>query len=81
MPSSPSCCLLDWRVHNPGSENAQPESGTFIARNTEFVRYRLTPPNGPEIEYFISKPKKPSPLVLFVQGSGCIPVFTGLGTP
>jgi pimeloyl-ACP methyl ester carboxylesterase len=37
--------------------------------------------NGPAIEYFVSIPNHPAPLILFIQGSGCIPVFTGLGTP
>ncbi len=36
----------------------------------------------PPVRYYLSKPApKKAPLVLFIQGSGCIPPFTGLDTP
>jgi pimeloyl-ACP methyl ester carboxylesterase len=57
------------------------EAGRFNARNTEFIQYLVPQPNGPAVEYFISRTTQAAPLVLFIQGSGCTPVFTGLGTP
>ena len=45
------------------------------------VQYRLTRPDGPPVDYFLSQPAEPAPLVLLIQGSGCTPGFTGLGTP
>jgi predicted esterase len=33
------------------------------------------------VQYYLSKPAQKSPLVLYIQGSGCIPPFVGLGTP
>lgn len=42
----------------------------------QVMQTRLTP----QIEYFLGKTQQPAPLVLFIQGSGCIPAFTGLGT-
>lgn len=43
---------------------------------------RLTLPaeNGPPIRYYLSKTAQKSPLVLYIQGSGCVPPFMGLGT-
>lgn len=46
----------------------------------EVLGYRLTPAARPPVEYFISKPAQRAPLVLYIQGSGCTPVFLGLGT-
>ena len=31
--------------------------------------------------YYLSKPAQKAPLVLLIQGSGCVPNFKGLGTP
>ncbi|HZV67662.1 MAG TPA: prolyl oligopeptidase family serine peptidase [Telluria sp.] len=61
-------------------EAAKQEIGSFNTGAIEIVQYRLAQQNGPAVEYFISKPKQPSPLVLFIQGSGCAPVFIGLDT-
>jgi len=43
---------------------------------------RLTLPagNGPPVRYYLSRPAQKSPLVLYLQGSGCVPPFIGLGT-
>jgi predicted esterase len=37
--------------------------------------------DGPPVRYYLSKPASRSPLVLYIQGSGCVPPFVGLGTP
>lgn len=41
----------------------------------EFQSYKLSSKSGPEIEYYITKTKEKAPLLLFIQGSGCTPVF------
>lgn len=48
----------------------------------EFVRNLLVPSSGPSVEYYVSVPKQKSPLVIYLQGSGCTPVFppTGFGS-
>lgn len=45
------------------------------------ARYTLQRAGAPDVRYVISRPAHKAPLVLFVQGSGCIPPFVGLGTP
>ena len=60
------------------ADKIRQETEIFKLGLTEMVQYRLTSTDGRTIEYFISKPKVPSPLVLFIQGSGCTPVFIGL---
>lgn len=35
----------------------------------------------PPVRYYLSKPARKAPLVPFIQGSGCIPPFSGLDTP
>lgn len=44
---------------------------------------RLTLDDGtaPPVRYYLSAPRQKAPLVLFIQGSGCVPPFVGLGTP
>lgn len=59
---------------------ALPEKAEVIKTgNDEFVRYVLMPAGGPPIEYYISQPKTPAPLVIYLQGSGCTPVFPASG--
>lgn len=36
---------------------------------------------GPSVRYYLSKPAQRAPLVLFIQGSGCVPPFVGMDTP
>jgi pimeloyl-ACP methyl ester carboxylesterase len=45
------------------------------------TRFTLHRDGAPDVRYVISQPAHKAPLVLFVQGSGCIPPFVGLGTP
>lgn len=56
------------------------ELGRFKAKGTDIVQFKVDQPDGPAVEYFISQTREPAPLVLFIQGSGCTPAFTGLGT-
>jgi predicted esterase len=45
------------------------------------TRLTLQDRDGAPVQYYLSKPAQKSPLVLYIQGSGCIPPFVGLGTP
>ena len=62
------------------ADEMERQAGTISFGTQSIMQYLLTPPHGPAIEYFLSKPDHPAPLVLYIQGSGCTPVFTGLGT-
>lgn len=44
-------------------------------------RITLQQGGAPDLRYVISRPAQKAPLVLYIQGSGCIPPFIGLGTP
>jgi pimeloyl-ACP methyl ester carboxylesterase len=45
------------------------------------TRLSLQDAGGPPVRYYLSRPARKAPLVLYIQGSGCIPPFVGLGTP
>jgi predicted esterase len=45
------------------------------------TRLTLQDREGPPVQYYLSKPAQKAPLVLYIQGSGCVPPFVGLGTP
>lgn len=53
---------------------------TFSFGNWGLDRVTLPRSEGPPVSYYLSTPKAKAPLVLFVQGSGCTPPFSGLGT-
>ena len=53
---------------------------TFSFGSWSMARHTLAGKNAPPVTYYLSVPKARAPLVLFVQGSGCIPPFSGLGT-
>ena len=44
-------------------------------------RFSLAGENGAPVRYYLSQPAAKAPLVLFIQGSGCIPPFLKLDTP
>jgi len=48
---------------------------------TQGTRITLQREGAPDVGYVISRPAQKAPLVLYIQGSGCIPPFLGLGTP
>lgn len=58
-----------------------PQQETFSFSNWSMDRITLPGDAGPPVSYYLSSPKTRAPLVLFVQGSGCTPPFSGLGTP
>lgn len=45
------------------------------------TRVTLQDADGPPIRYTLSAPAQKAPLVLMIQGSGCVPNFMGVGTP
>ena len=78
-----SCLLLvqlllmtpSWAA-TPVAQEEQFRFGTFnVARLT--LRDGAAAP----VRYYLSVPSQPGPLVLYIQGSGCIPPFVGLKTP
>lgn len=68
-------CALTGTMDSIKSER----SDVIKTGNDEFVHYVLTPVNGPPVEYYISQPRAPAPLVIYLQGSGCTPVFPPSG--
>lgn len=75
------CTLACAAVSAHAHETDAIEVATHSAGTAAFVQYQLPQANGPTVEYFISKTRQPAPLILMIQGSGCVPVFSGLGTP
>lgn len=45
------------------------------------ARVTLQEDTEPPIRYYLSQPTQKAPLVLMIQGSGCVPNFMGVGTP
>lgn len=45
------------------------------------TRLILQDKDGPPVRYYLSKPAQKAPLVLHIQGSGCVPPFMKLDTP
>lgn len=54
---------------------------TFVRPTLEMSRLTLRDGDGPPVRYYLSRPAKKAPLVLYIQGSGCVPPFRGLDTP
>lgn len=72
-----TCCALSASAH----ELHAIEVATHSAGTAAFVQYQLPQAGGPTVDYYISRTSQPAPLILMIQGSGCGPVFSGLGTP
>lgn len=53
----------------------------YVLNTLTISRLTLHDGDGPPVQYYLSKPAQKSPLVLYIQGSGCTPPFVGLGTP
>ena len=53
----------------------------FDTSTLSLSRFTLQDGVGPPVLYVLSRPGRKAPLVLYIQGSGCIPPFVGLGTP
>jgi predicted esterase len=45
------------------------------------ARFTLQRDGAPNVRYVVSRPAHKAPLVLFVQGSGCMPPLVGMDTP
>lgn len=58
--------------------STQEESLDF--KSLSITRLTLPPESGPPVRYYLSKPTHKAPLVLYIQGSGCVPPFMNLGT-
>ena len=57
------------------------EEEVFSFDTFKISRLRLDDVGAPVVRYYLSAPRQKAPLVLFIQGSGCVPPFVGLGTP
>jgi len=53
---------------------------SFDFKSLSITRLTLPAESGPPVRYYLSKPAQKSPLVLYIQGSGCVPPFMDLGT-
>jgi pimeloyl-ACP methyl ester carboxylesterase len=53
----------------------------FETKTAAVTRLTLDDGAGPQVRYYLSKPAQRAPLVLLIQGSGCVPNFMGVGTP
>lgn len=58
--------------------NVQEEAFSFGA--FRITRLTLREIDSPPVQYYLSTPSQRAPLVLYIQGSGCVPPFVGLGT-
>jgi predicted esterase len=61
--------------------NAEVREERLEAKTVTVTRLTLADGAGPPVRYYLSKPAQKAPLVLLLQGSGCVPNFIGLGTP
>jgi predicted esterase len=61
------------------AQAAQEES--FDTASLQLRRITLGDAGRPPVRYYLSRPARKAPLVLYIQGSGCVPPFVGLGTP
>ena len=44
-----------------------------------FAKFTLARSDAPPLRFYVSKPSRPAPLILYIQGSGCRPVFIAMG--
>jgi pimeloyl-ACP methyl ester carboxylesterase len=74
---SSSSLLLTAALACAGAQAAAPNAHEerFEANALRLSRLTLRDGAGPEIRYFLSRPAQKAPLVLFIQGSGCVPSF------
>jgi dienelactone hydrolase len=61
------------------SARSSAEEERIVAGALTLSRYTLH--DEAQLRYVLSRPGHKAPLVLFIQGSGCVPPFIGLGTP
>jgi pimeloyl-ACP methyl ester carboxylesterase len=65
-----------------GARAATPDvrEDRFGAAAATITRLTLEDGTGPQVRYYLSKPARKAPLVLMIQGSGCVPNFMELDT-
>jgi pimeloyl-ACP methyl ester carboxylesterase len=75
--SSSSGLLLAAMLACTGARAQSPnvQEARFEANAPNLVRVTLQDGAGAPVHYFLSKPAQKAPLVLFIQGSGCVPSF------
>lgn len=71
-------CMLLYASASAAPAVVKEEQFNFKAFS--FARLTLTDGDSPPVRYYLSTPAQKAPLVLYIQGSGCIPPFAGLGT-
>lgn len=60
---------------NVAAQSAEPDTSGLIA-GTSFERQLIKDGTGRKITYYISRPKTvPAPIMLMIQGSGCVPII------
>lgn len=74
---SSSTLLLAAALACAGARAASPhaQEERFKANGLTLSRLTLDEGAGPPVRYFLSTPEQKAPLVLFIQGSGCVPSF------
>jgi pimeloyl-ACP methyl ester carboxylesterase len=58
-------------------ETVRPEA--FRVGPDTYTRFTLSRDEAPPTSYYISSPRQKAPLVLYIQGSGCVPAFIDMG--
>lgn len=71
-----ACTLYASASAAPAAVKEEP----FEFKTFSFARITLHDGGSAPVRYYLSKPAHKAPLVLYIQGSGCIPPFAGLGT-
>jgi pimeloyl-ACP methyl ester carboxylesterase len=70
-----------WANTAPNTATPAAQEEKFDAGTLALSRFTLQGDSGPPVRYVLARPGHKAPLVLYIQGSGCIPPFPGLGTP
>lgn len=76
-----SSLLLAASFHGAASASPPVQEEVFHFSTLTMSRVTLQTAGAPPVRYYLSKPAKKAPLVLYIQGSGCTPPFVGLDTP
>ncbi|HEX7987001.1 MAG TPA: prolyl oligopeptidase family serine peptidase [Duganella sp.] len=67
-------------ISSPDQYQKVTEPAVIKAGPVEFLNYQIAQDKSPVVEYYISKTSKKAPLILYIQGSGCSPVFFSSGS-
>jgi len=72
-------CAVLWGAASTATAAVKEEQ--FDLKTFSFARITLQDSDSAPVRYYLSKPAHKAPLVLYIQGSGCVAPFSGLGTP